>query len=66
MFWMSEHKKSSLPKRMLLRYMINEDEMQRIDAYSKKMGYSCPGAFALDCMRYVMNEGEESSIKNDV
>lgn len=38
---------------------INEDELERIKAYSEKLGYRCVGTFALECIRYVIQLQEE-------
>ena len=33
-------------------------ELERIRQYSQELGYRCEGAFALDCVRYVMEQGD--------
>ena len=44
----------------VLRCTVDEAELERIRQYSQEMGYHCAGAFALDCMRYVMEKAELS------
>lgn len=46
--------KSRTARRGLLRCTVDEAELERIARYSKALGYRCEGAFALDCVRYVM------------
>ena len=42
-----------------------EEELKRIKACSKSMGYRSEGVFALDCVRYVMEQmGERPDSKN--
>ena len=56
-FWREEIPgKSQTARRGLLRCTVDEAELERIRQYSRELGYRCEGAFALDCMRYVMGE----------
>jgi len=48
--------KSQKARKGLLRCTVDEEELSRIVRYSKELGYRCEGAFALDCVRYVMEK----------
>lgn len=57
-FWRPEIPgKSQTVRRGLLRCTVDEAELERIRQYSQELGYRCEGAFALDCVRYVMEQG---------
>lgn len=57
-FWREEIPgKSQTARRGLLRCTVDEAELERIRRYSQELGYRCEGAFALDCVRYVMEQG---------
>ena len=57
-FWREEIPgKSQTPRRGLLRCTVDEAELERVRQYSQELGYRCEGAFALDCIRYVMEQG---------
>ena len=56
-FWRAEIPgKSQTARRGLLRCTVDEAELERIRQYSQELGYRCEGAFALDCVRYVMEQ----------
>ena len=58
-FWRAEIPgKSQTARRGLLRCTVDEAELERIRQYSQELGYRCEGAFALDCVRYVMEQGD--------
>ena len=58
-FWREEIPgKSQTARRGLLRCTVDEAELERIRRYSQELGYRCEGAFALDCIRYVMEQGD--------
>lgn len=58
-FWRPEIPgKSQTARRGLLRCTVDEAELERIRRYSQELGYRCEGAFALDCIRYVMEQGD--------
>lgn len=58
-FWRPEIPgKNQAPRRGLLRCTVDEAELERIRQYSQELGYRCEGAFALDCVRYVMEQGD--------
>ena len=58
-FWREEIPgKSQTVRRGLLRCTVEEAELERIRQYSRELGYRCEGAFALDCVRYVMAQGD--------
>lgn len=58
-FWREEIPgKSQTARRGLLRCTVDEAELERIRQYSQELGYRCEGAFALDCIRYVMEQGD--------
>ena len=58
-FWREEIPgKSQTPRRGLLRCTVDEAELERVRQYSQELGYRCEGAFALDCVRYVMEQGD--------
>ena len=52
--------KSQTARKGILRCTVDEAELERIRQYSQGLGYHCAGAFALDCMRYVMEKAELS------
>ena len=57
-FWREEIPgKSQTVRRGLLRCTVEEAELERIRQYSQELGYRSEGAFALDCVRYVMEQG---------
>ena len=57
--------KSQTVRTGILRCTVDETELERIRQYSQEMGYHCAGAFALDCVRYVMEQmGERPDSKN--
>ena len=57
-FWMPPTKgKHTVARTALLRCTLEQEELDRIECVSKELGYRCSGAFALDCVRYVMNSG---------
>ena len=57
--------KSQTARTGILRCTVDETELERIRQYSQEMGYHCAGAFALDCVRYVMEQmGERPDSKN--
>ena len=57
-FWRAEIPgKNQAPRRGLLRCTVDEAELERIRQYSQELGYRCEGAFALDCVRYIMEQG---------
>lgn len=57
-FWRAEIPgKNQTARRGLLRCTVDEAELERIRRYSQELGYRCEGAFALDCIRYVMEQG---------
>lgn len=61
-FWRPEiPRKNQTPHRGLLRCTVDEAELERIRQYSQELGYRCEGAFALDCIRYVMEQEKLSS-----
>lgn len=53
--------KSQTARKGVLRCTVDEAELERIRQYSQEMGYHCAGAFALDCVRYVMEQTELSN-----
>lgn len=56
-FWREMPKgKSRKARKGLLRCTVDEEELARIVQCSKELGYRCEGAFALDCVRYVMEQ----------
>ena len=56
-FWREEIPgKSQTVRRGLLRCTVDEAELERIRQYSQELGYRCEGVFALDCIRYVMEQ----------
>ena len=56
-FWMVPLKgKSKEVRSSFIRFVLDEDERQEIDAFSKEMGYRCVGHFAMHCIRYVMQQ----------
>ena len=58
-FWREEIPgKSQTARRGLLRCTVDEAELERIRQDSQELGYRCEGAFALDCIRYVMEQGD--------
>ena len=58
-FWRAEIPgKNQTARRGLLRCTVDEAELERIRQYSQELGYRCEGAFALDCVRYVMEQGD--------
>lgn len=58
-FWREEIPgKSQTARRGLLRCTVDEAELERIRQYSQELGYRCEGAFALDCIRYMMEQGD--------
>ena len=57
-FWREEIPgKNQTARRGLLRCTVDEAELERIRRYSQELGYRCEGAFALDCIQYVMEQG---------
>ncbi len=61
-FWREMPKgKSRTPRKGLLRCTVDEEELARIVQCSKELGYRCEGAFALDCVRYVMEQAGRKS-----
>ena len=52
--------KSQTARKGVLRCTVDEAELERIRQSSHELGYHCAGAFALDCMRYVMEKAELS------
>lgn len=65
-FWREEIPgKGPVTRKGILRCAVNEEELKRIKACSKSMGYRSEGVFALDCVRYVMRQmGESADSKN--
>lgn len=65
-FWREEIPgKSQTARKGILRCTVDEEELEHIRQYSQEMGYHCAGAFALDCVRYVMEQmGERPDSKN--
>lgn len=65
-FWREEIPgKNQTARKGVLRCTVDEAELERIRQYSQEMGYHCAGAFALDCVRYVMGQmGESADSKN--
>ena len=65
-FWREEIPgKGPVTRKGILRCAVNEEELKRIKACSKSMGYRSEGVFALDCVRYVMEQmGERPDSKN--
>lgn len=65
-FWREEIPgKGPVSRKGILRCAVNEEELKRIKACSKSMGYRSEGVFALDCVRYVMEQmGERPDSKN--
>jgi len=58
-FWMPPTKgKHTVARTALLRCTLEQEELDRIEEISKELGYRCSGAFALDCVRYVMELSE--------
>ena len=53
--------KSQTARKGVLRCTVDEAELERIRQYSQGLGYRCAGAFALDCVRYVMEQTELSN-----
>lgn len=53
--------KSQTARKGILRCTVDEAELERIRQYSQGLGYRCAGAFALDCVRYVMEQTELSN-----
>ena len=52
--------KSQTARKGVLRCTVDEAELERIRQYSQGLGYRCAGAFALDCVRFVMEQVELS------
>ena len=52
-------KKESIAKNAVFSCRVPENELQKIRACAKELGYRGEGPFALDCVRYVMGEREE-------
>ena len=52
--------KSQTARKGILRCTVDEAELERIRQYSQGLGYRCAGAFALDCVRFVMEQVELS------
>ena len=48
--------KSQTARTGILRCTVDETELERIRQYSQELGYHCAGAFALDCIRFVMEQ----------
>ena len=48
--------KSQTARTGILRCTVDETELERIRQYSQEMGYHCAGSFALDCIRFVMEQ----------
>ena len=48
--------KSQTARKGILRCTVDEAELERIRQYSQEMGYHCAGSFALDCIRFVMEQ----------
>lgn len=48
--------KNQTARKGVLRCTMDEAELERIRQYSQELGYHCAGAFALDCVRYVMEQ----------
>ena len=53
--------KSQTARKGVLRCTVDEAELERIRQYSHELGYRCAGAFALDCVRFVMEQVELSN-----
>ena len=53
--------KNQTARKGVLRCTMDEAELERIRQYSQELGYHCAGAFALDCVRYVMEQTELSN-----
>ena len=53
--------KSQTARKGVLRCTVDEAELERIRQYSQGLGYRCAGAFALDCVRFVMEQVELSN-----
>ena len=51
--------KNQTARKGVLRCTMDEAELERIRQYSQELGYHCAGAFALDCVRYVMEQMRE-------
>ena len=49
-------KKESVAKNASFSCRVPEDELQKIRAYAQQLGYRGEGPFALDCVRYVMEQ----------
>lgn len=55
-FWiLSNKRKYKSARHGLIRCLMDIKELNRVEAVSKDLGYNCVGSFALDCIRYVMN-----------
>lgn len=48
--------KERIPKTGLIRCTVDETELQEIEQFARELGYRGAGPFALDCVRYVMEE----------
>lgn len=56
-FWREEIPgKSQTARKGILRCTVDEEELEHIRQYSQEMGYHCAGSFALDCIRFVMEQ----------
>lgn len=54
-FWMPPGKvKYPTARTAVLRCTLEREELDQIEQVGKKLGYRCAGAFALDCVRYVV------------
>jgi len=51
--------KERLPKTGLIRCTVDETELQEIEQFARELGYRGAGPFALDCVRYVMEQRKE-------
>jgi len=61
-FWMPPTKgKHTVARTALLRCTLEREELDRIEAVSKELGYRCSGAFVMDCVRYIMELTERQN-----
>ncbi len=52
-------RKERISKNGLLRCTVDEKELEKIRIFARKMGYQSEGPFALDCVRYIMEQSSE-------
>ena len=48
--------KERIPRTGVIRCTVEETELQEIEQFARELGYRGAGPFALDCVRYVMEE----------